>query len=161
MSPMSPMSRMRFAAFCKTKGRKRQRKRPPFAVRKTAFYKLSDYQRFIRPIRLIEPISRISPMSPMSRMRFAAFCKTKGRKRQRKRPCFTIQNTAFYKLSDYKRFIRPIRLIGPISRISPMSNISPMSKGCQTSSAYQAPFLGRVGGGAPISSACGVPILPR
>ena len=31
-------------AFGKAKGRKRQRKRPSFAARKTAFYKLPDYQ---------------------------------------------------------------------------------------------------------------------
>ena len=38
------MSRMRLMAFCKAKGRKRQRERPSSAVRKTAFHKLSDYQ---------------------------------------------------------------------------------------------------------------------
>ena len=39
-------------------------------------------------------------------MRLTAFRNAKGRKSQAKRPCFAMQNTAFYNITDYQAFTR-------------------------------------------------------
>ena len=117
--------------------------------------------RLIWPIRLIGPIGQISPTGRMSLMRLMAFCKAKGRKRQRKRPSSAVRKTAFHKLSDYQSVTNHSQIPCPYS--------------AKHRHHAKLPLFGRVGAGVPFgwdgclvarlrtltSSACGVPILPR